>query len=86
MEARSNVVGTMDYKISPNYAWVVALGAFLTQVLLVFSLSILAINLGEISLDWGIDEGTLGILSSCMGSVSYTHLDVYKRQGLEGVR
>ena len=32
MEARSNVVGTMDYKISPNYAWVVALGAFLTQV------------------------------------------------------
>lgn len=67
MEARSNVVGTMDYKISPNYAWVVALGAFLTQVLLVLSLSILAINLGEISLDWGIDEGTLGILSSCMG-------------------
>lgn len=67
MNNSGSVAGTTNYKVPPSYAWAVASGAFLTQVLLVFSLSILAINLGEISLDWGIDEGALGILSSCMG-------------------
>ena len=46
----------------------------------------LAEALGFIYVDTGAIYRTLGLLACRQGAVSYTHLDVYKRQELETLR
>lgn len=63
----TSTTASVHYKVSPSYAWAVAIGAFCTQALLVFALSILAVNIDAIAADWSVSPSDLGMLSACMG-------------------
>ncbi len=48
------------HHLTPRYAWAVALGVFANQMLLVYSLKILEINMASIAADWGTTNASLG--------------------------
>ena len=55
------------HHLTPRYAWAVALGVFANQMLLVYSLKILEINMASIAADWGTTNASLGIMASFEG-------------------
>lgn len=59
--------GTVTYKRSPKYAWLVAFGMFLGQFVLIMALQNIYIALDTIAEDFGLTAADLGIWASIMG-------------------
>lgn len=75
-EEQLALVGTTDYKTSPKYGWLVAVGTFIGQFVLIVALQNCYIALDPIAEDFGVSPADLGLWVSLMG-VTYGLFGVF---------
>ena len=75
-EEQLALVGTTNYKTSPKYGWLVAVGTFIGQFVLIVALQNCYIALDPIAEDFGVSPADLGLWVSLMG-VTYGLFGVF---------